>query len=297
MRLLILVFIFGSWFSTLAQNYSDIINLNYQYLKVNPDDFDQKAFETGLKIKLPIRLNEDKDYLILGGRLNHFRHSTSLFPDTQSKLSIIEGELSYFNKLKGTPWSYMIQAHAGIYSDFINVDASHWQYGGYGLGYYRLNENICFSLGVYYHMEAFGPFVIPIGGFEWSVNDRLFIYTLFPYLINAEYKLTNRFYFGAEINFIAETYKISQTDSNKIVDYVSDHPIGFPWTYLDFNVFADFYLTKHFVIYIKPGVTYLRGLELYDENDILINSKSLPHGLFNLSPFVKVGLSYRFRNN
>ncbi len=296
MRLITFIFILGSWFSAFAQNYNDVINLNYQYLKVNPDDFDQKAFETGLKIKLPIKLNDDKDYLIFGGRLNHFRHTTSLFPDTQSKLSIIEGDLSYFNKFKGTPWSYMIQGHAGVYSDFIDVDAGHWQYGGFGLAYYRLNESICFSLGVYYHMEAYGPFVIPVGGFEWAVNDRLFIYVLFPYLISAEYKLTNRFYLGAEINFIAETYKISQTDPNQIVDYVSDHPIDFPWSYLDINAFFDLYLTKNFVVFVKPGFTYLRRLELYDTNDNLINSKSLPHGLFDLSPFVKFGVSYRFRN-
>lgn len=297
MRFILFLLFFGSFFSAIAQNYSDIINLNYQFMKINPDDYDQKAFETGLKLKLPIRLNDDKDYLIVGGRLNHFKHTSSLFPDKASKLSILEGDLAFFNKIKETPWSYMVQVHAGVYSDFIEVDASAWQYGGYGLGYYRLNENICFSLGVFYHMEAYGPFVIPIGGVEWSVNDRLFLYALFPYLINAEYKLSERFYAGAEINFMAETYKISQTDSNNIVDYASDHALDFPWTYLDFNVFADFYLTKHLVIFAKPGVTYLRRLELYDTNDNLINSKSLPHGLFNLSPFVKVGISYRFRNN
>ena len=297
MRLIIFIIILGTYFSAFTQNYSDVINLNYLYLKVNPDDYDQKAFETGLKIKMPIQLNDDKDYLILGGRLNRFIHTTSLFPDVQSKLSIIEGDISYFNKLKGTPWSYMLQVQLGVYSDFIDVDASHWQYGGFGLGYYRLNKNICFSLGIYYHMEAFGPFVIPVGGFEWSVNDRLFIYTLFPYLINAEYKLTNRFYVGAEINFIAETYKISQTDSNSLVDYVSDHPVGFPWSYLDFNAFFDFYITNNLVVYAKPGVTYFRRLELYDKNDNPINSKSLPHGLFDLSPFVNFGVSFRFRNN
>lgn len=297
MRFILFLLFFGGSFSAIAQNYSDIVNLNYQFLKINPDDYDQKAFETGLKLKLPVRLNNDKDYLIFGGRLNHFKHTSSLFPDKESKLSILEGDLAYFNKIKETPWSYMLQAHAGVYSDFIEVDAGDWQYGGYGLGYYRLNENICFSLGVFYHMEAYGPFVIPIGGFEWSVNDRLFLYALFPYLINAEYKLSERFYAGAEINFMAETYKISQTDSNNIVDYASDHDLDFPWTYLDFNVFTDFYLTKHLVIFAKPGVTYLRRLELYDANDNLINSKSLPHGLFNLSPFLKVGISYRFRNN
>jgi Domain of unknown function (DUF6268) len=296
MRLFILVFFTGIGFASKAQNYSDIINVNYQYLKINPDDYDQKAFETGLKIKVPIRLNDDKDYLIIGGRLNQFRHTSSLFPDTESRLSIIEGNLSYFNKLKGTAWSYMLQTHAGIYSDFISPDAGHLQYGGYGLGYYRVNENICFSLGIFYHKEAYGPFVIPIGGFEWSVNERLFIYVLFPYLINVEYKLKDRFYVGGEINFIAETYKISQTDSNQIVDYVVDRPVGFPWSYLEVNAFFDFYITEKFVVFAKPGFTYLRRLELYDENDVLINSKSLPHGLFDLSPFVKFGLSFRIRN-
>lgn len=279
-----------------AQNYSDIINLNYQLLKIYPDDYDQRAFETGLKIKLPIQLNNDKDYLMVGGRLNHFRLSNSLIPDSQSKLSIIEGEMAYFNKLKGTPWSFMIQGHAGVYSDFIDVDASHWQYGGFGIGYYRLNKNICFSLGIFYHMEVYGPFVIPFGGFEWSVNDRLFIYALFPYLINAEYKISNRFYLGGEINFIAETYKISQTNPNQIVDYVSDHTLDFPWSYMDFNAFFDFYITDRFVVYAKPGFTYLRRLEMYDENDNVINSKSLPSGIFNVSPFVKFGVSYRVRN-
>ena len=117
------------------------------------------------------------------------------------------------------------------------------------------------------------------------------------YLINAEYKLSNRFYAGGEINFIAETYRISKTDSNQVVDYVSDHTLEFPWSYLDINAFFDFYLTKNFVIYAKPGFTYLRRLELYDDKDNLINSKNLPHGLFDLSPFVKFGLSFRFRNS
>lgn len=297
MRFITTLIILCISFMGYSQNYSDIINLNYQFLKVSPDDYDQKAFETGLKFKLPIRLNNDRDYLMVGGRLNHFRHTTLLFPGEESKLSIVEGELAYFNKLKDTPWSFMLQGHAGIYSDFIKPDGDHWQYGGYGIGYYRLNKNICFSLGVFYHMESYGPFVIPIGGFEWSVNDRVFIYALFPYLINAEYKLSDHFYAGAEINFIAETYKISKTDSNQVVDYVSDHTLEFPWSYIDVNAFFDFYLTKHLVVYAKPGITYLRRLELYDENDNTVHSKSLPHGLFDLSPFVKFGLSYRFRNN
>ena len=297
MRTIILILFIGSSVSLAAQNYSDIVNVNYQFLKIYPDDYDQKAFETGLKIKLPLRLNNDRDYLILGGRMNHFRHSTSLFPDTESKLSIVEGDLTYFNKIQGTPWSYMVQMHAGVYSDFIDVDGSHWQYGGYGIGYYRLNEDICFSLGIFYHMEAYGPFVIPFGGLEWSVSDRFFLYALFPYLINAEYKLADRWYAGAEISFIAETYRISKTGSNNIVHYVSDHTLDFPWSYIDVNVFLDFYITKNIVVYAKPGFTYLRRLELYDVNDNPINSKSLPHGLFDLSPFVKFGMSYRFRND
>ena len=296
MRLTTIILFLGIGLPAFAQNYSDIVNVNYQLLKVNPGDYDQKAMETGLKIKLPIKLNNDKDYLMIGGRLNHFKHTTSLYPGEESKLSIVEGEMAYFNKLKGTPWSYMLQGHAGIYSDFISPDASHWQYGGFGIGYYRLNENICFSLGIFYHMETYGPFVIPFGGIEWSISDRMFIYALFPYLINAEYKLTDRFYAGGEINFIAETYKISKTSTNQIVDYVSDHTLDFPWSYMDFNAFFDFYLTKNFVVYAKPGFTYLRRLELYDANDNNINSKSLPHGLFDLSPFVKFGLSFRFRN-
>ena len=296
MRILTLILFLGSSFLSTAQNYNEIINVNYQFLKVNPDDFDQKALETGLKIKLPIRLNDHKDYLIFGGRLNHFRHTTSLFPGKETKLSIIEGDLAYFNKIKGTPWSYMLQGHAGVYSDFIKPDNRHWQYGGYGIGYYRLNQDICFSLGIFYHMETYGPFVIPFGGIEWAVNDRFFLYALFPYLINAEYKLTNRFYTGAEINFIAETYRISQSETNQVVDYVSDHTLDFPWSYLDINAFFDFYVTDRLVVYAKPGFTYLRRLELYDANDNLIKSKSMPHGLFDLSPFIKFGLSYRVRN-
>jgi hypothetical protein len=297
MRFTFFILIFGITSTLVAQNYSDILNLNYQLVKIYPDDYDQKAFEAGLKIKLPVQLNDHKDYLIFGGRLNHFRHTTSLFPDTESRLSIAEGELAYFNKMKGTPWSYMLQVHAGVYSDFKKVDAGHWQYGGFGLGYYRPNEAICFSLGVYYHMEAFGPFVIPIGGVEWQVNERFFLYALLPYLVNAEYKISKNLFAGGEISFIAETYKISQTESNQVIDYVSDHDLGFPWTYLDFNFFADFYITKNLVVYAKPGVTYLRRLELYDEHDNPVQSKILPHGLFDLSPFLKLGLSYRFRND
>ena len=60
MRIILLLFILGSAVPVLSQNYSDIINLNYQWLKINPDDYDQKAFETGLKIKLPVHLNDEK---------------------------------------------------------------------------------------------------------------------------------------------------------------------------------------------------------------------------------------------
>ncbi len=297
MRLSILIFLLGVNAVAFSQNYSDIVNLNYQFLKLTPDENDRQAFETGMKFKLPIQLNDHKDYLIFGGRLNHFSYAHSLMPDSESKLSIAEGELSYFNKIKGTPWSYMIQAHAGVYSDFIRVDASHWQYGGFGLAYYRPNENICFSLGLFYHKETFGPFVIPLGGLEWQANPRLFVYALLPYLINVEYKVHQRLYAGGELSFIAETYKISQTESNRIVDYASDHDLGFPWTYIDLNAFVDLYLTENLVVYAKPGFSYLRRLEMYDANDNIIPTKNISEGIFNVSPFLKVGLSYRFRNN
>lgn len=295
MRFYLIIFITFSATWTNAQNYVDLVKINYSTTPFNSYD-SLKGIKTQLQefstdITLPIVLDSTKTFLtgILFEQINLVNEPSSrnTFYTINPKFGL---NYKHSEKVTGT---YVFLPK--IASDLQNgLTQKHFQFGGIALYNIKKSELFKYRFGAYFNQELFGPFVVPLLGFYYqSKNKKLEANFTLPISADLNYELTKNIKTGTAFNAIVKSFYASDFNNNYITKTTNEL-----FAYVQFNF-------PSYRILIEPQVGYsvARSFRIYDADDKLdfklsafaFGSKQQPLNYdFNDGLIFKIRLVYRF---
>jgi hypothetical protein len=99
----------------------------------------------------------------------------ALVPLQDADLHTLSIPLSILKRSEGSPWTWLARVDPGISTDFDSFNGHDVRLGARAGAGYTFSKNFTLTAGVG-TSEAYGDYlVLPLVGFDWSVNDRLFV--------------------------------------------------------------------------------------------------------------------------
>jgi hypothetical protein len=241
-----------------------------------------------------------KDGVLLRFGLDTERNSFGLpnkspLPNTlQSVNAIIGADLALTDKIL-----FRIEAHPGIYSDFVRVTGSDIDVPVQFGGTYLYSKNLQLILGGEFDYKSDIPFII-VPGVRWQFADKWVLSAILP-KPQVQYELTNAvtLYAGAEI--LAGTYHLNDefgsAHSNvtiggeggnlngKIADFNEDRiGVGATWKFLP-NLSLD----------VSTGYIAYRSIDIHDDRFGYAHTTTMFHNnISNGAPYGEMGISGSF---
>lgn len=253
MKTSLLIFLFTSiFFIALSQPYIDVVNVSY--LQSRSTDLLSKEKNSfgfdwwNASLSLPFVL-KDSSTFIMGVSFNelNFNKEAPLFINNEKDLN---GSLTYQVQWKNKKWKtafvFLTRYSHGFFDELNNIDG--WQWGGAVLNTLSLKENIKIKFGIYGNLEYFGPYIIPLAGIDWRINQKWNVFGVLPGSMAIEYKATRFFHTGLSFRGITTSYlPMYQHYSLRVDD-----------NYL--KAFFDFYVAKKHMFSFEAGHSVLRKL-------------------------------------
>ncbi len=170
--------------SSLAQPFTDIASVNYQYHLPTKYQSPQIAENRNLNLSsaellLPLSLGSGS-YFLVGGQYAHFDFGFDVGPRLSQGFNVTEGRvgaLYQWQSQKDKTLFLILPKWAGEEQAF---ESKYFQLGGVALHTHQLSENFAYKFGLYYNREFFGNFFMPLIGLDWQINDKLWLYGTLP---------------------------------------------------------------------------------------------------------------------
>jgi hypothetical protein len=293
---LVFLFILITNLNSQAQNYLNVLNVRYYYLPdntTNISDDNVSLKEYRFESAFPYTL---KDSDIVGIKIQYKSFSLkSDNPDYKNLyLRSVKLPIFTFIKFKNPKWSTYLEISPKLNSDFENITFRHFQIGSTILFFYEKRTDFFWQFGVYYNQDTYGPFFMPLLGFNWKISDKSYCSGLLPAYLIFEQKLSKKLYTGFEMEMTGETFRLggSTLEPNSFISQLGKNKLNF---LAEPRLFLDFYLTKHLVFYIKPGFRLLQKYEHYTEDDHLVSNSEYVQGKLKNSFYAEAGIAFRFR--
>jgi hypothetical protein len=254
----ILILVFSATLKSNGQTYFEVFNLNYNYSpdnKYKNSDAKLTITDINANLKVPLVL-KNRDAMIFGvsgNRLNLDNNNDTIKDMVLSSANLQIG----YNKKLGDKWQALLVLLPKVSSDFKDITSEDMQLGGILLFTYTKNEKMKYKVGVYYNQEYWGPFIVPILGFDWQPTEKWDIFGSLPISATASYHLTKKLNTGLYFQAPTSSYRLSEKDSSR---YLARATNELYW-------FNEFYITKNIVLQEKLCYSVGRSFRLYAKDD------------------------------
>ena len=223
-----------------TQDYVDLVNLNYSF---SPSTGDTNAMteKKGVHIQLPIVL-DNKDVVItgIGGAVTSIRNDSLNYKQDLHNLIFVFGYKKQINEKLSWMGLMLNQINAGP----EKVSLKYYQPGFYTVFTIAKSETMKYKIGALYKYEFSGPFIIPLFGVNWQVNDKLQVFGTLPISANIIYKPGEKVGIGISFKGSIATYGL---ESGGMDTYIQENNN-------EVHALVDYYVTKRVVIQAKVGV-------------------------------------------
>ncbi|MGD2034813.1 MAG: DUF6268 family outer membrane beta-barrel protein [Bacteroidales bacterium] len=277
-----------------AQNYADLLNGRYYYLpQVSLKDTGQKVnfYELRFVSTIPVEL---KNGNMIGVKPSYDMYSLKTDNPELKDLQLHTLKLPVFLywKFSDSKWASYVDVSPKLNSDLENISSRHFQIGGMVLMYYEKREDFVWQFGVFYNQDTYGPFIMPLLGL-YLVGENSYFEALLPAYVIYERKLSPKIYAGFELELRGETFRLGGSEyEDSFISQLGENKLTF---LTEPRLFIDFYLTKHVVLYLKPGLRLFHKFEHYTEDDQRIEHSEYVQGTLENSFYAEIGMAFRFR--
>jgi len=241
-----------------GQSYFEVFNLNYNYSPDNSYKHAQAALtikDMNINLKAPV-LMKNGDALMFGAGGNRLLLENNT--DTIQNLTLSSANLQLGYNLKfGERWQALVVFLPKISSDFMDISNEDMQYGGILLFTCTKSDKYKYKFGMYYNQEFWGPFIVPLLGFDWQPNEKWEIFGSLPISATASYHITKKLNTGLFFQAPTSSYRLSKNNYSK---YLARATNELYW-------FNEFYLTKNLVLQEKICYSLGRSFRLYASDD------------------------------
>lgn len=272
----LLFFLLPCWVVLLGQDHYRVLEIEYEYA---PNNRQENLLENSVTIQeyeanvsLPLK-RENGDAYILGFGYNDLKlypiiGKTDPVPDTVMDHTHSFGRLRIqggYSKKINEEVSIVGMGFFRVASDWVDVNAGHYLYGGLAMRIKKKSEKFTLKYGLYVNTEYYGWLVIPLVGVDWKVTDKFRIYGVLPRRLTMAWTLHNRYRVGFIWEAPNRTYRLSENS----VSILSDGEALDTYVHNVKNIiyaFGEVYVTKRLVLRGRVGYSMYREIELYEYN-------------------------------
>ena len=261
---ILLIFLFIEGFSNKAhsQDYIDLAKIYYSNTPLN--QFDSTEAETrvqefGMDVNLPVVLNEKFTFLTgftFGSSSSRVSSESDKVSSVYTVLLKLGTNIKHTKKWTGT---YLFMPK--LSSDLKEIDRDDFQFGGLVLIDYKKREKFKYRFGLYYNSELFGPnFVLLLGLYYKSNNDKFEINATLPVWLDLNYRLSPWFKVGSNFSGLTRTFNINEPQFTENGEYLVKQSN-------EIFLYGQFELQKSLIIQTKIGYSIGRRYSVYDVQD------------------------------
>jgi hypothetical protein len=209
------------------------------------------------------------------------------------KLNSLKTPVFAIFKFRDPKWSVYADISPKLNSDFENIDSRHFQIGGMFIFFKERKQDFFWQFGMIYNQDTYGPFVMPLFGIDWQINANDYFAALLPAYLIYEHCFGERIYAGFELELSGETFRLGGSEyENSFISQVGENKLTF---LTEPHLFLDYYLAKHVVLYLKPGMRLFQKYEHYTSADERISDSEYSEGQMKNYFYFEAGLAFRFR--
>lgn len=238
--------------------------------------------------------------IISGAFVNHYKFSATLNGETLESRSYVrltfKGGVSYqWANDRHTTLAIALPTWAG---DDRLMDRNAFQIGGLLVHSILINDRLTIKAGLYYNLEQFGNFFMPLAGVDWRLNNGWYIFGLLPGTFNVYKKVNDWFAFslserapnGSLLDILNSGDYVRFGRSPYVVFTVDAH-----FTPYHFQLMG---IASDLTFSISVGHTVYRTYELYEFSGASGDTR-ITDGLFadvRSSPYVRLSVALRAWN-
>ncbi len=238
---------------TLAEvNYMLAPNNSY----VQKDTTSNAQYFSGF-VTAPVVINK-KSTLLAGIRGNTWKvvYTPELvWPETYYSLGLSLGYNHKFNEKR----SFLFIFLPRLNSDYKSINSNALQLGFFTTYSQRNSDRFLWKVGMYFNMEFFGPFVVPLFGLNWDISPKLNITGDLPIYAKIKYKVGDRFSTGLGYIALVSSYRLSGKFNDAYTSRYAIEPYAF----------AEVKFLKRLYFNAKFGYTMGRKYPVYAKDDQL----------------------------
>ncbi len=171
-----------------SQFYTELLSFNQQmYQAQSKSGTDtMTTYNQFVNVMLPI-VRKNQDVIVFRGAYERLQVYSNHDCQYVSSLALPMGYNWTSRKMPN--WKYLILGQAKLAGTW--EQGSDWknqvQLGGVFLATKMVRPELRWKMGVFVNREAFGPFVIPLFGWDWKINDRWKMIALLPNMMKLEF--------------------------------------------------------------------------------------------------------------
>ncbi|REJ85311.1 MAG: hypothetical protein DWQ44_01260 [Bacteroidetes bacterium] len=108
----------------------------------------------------------------------------------------------------------------GRINESVNVPAEggKFQHGYALLNTYKKKEALKFRFGIYFNNEFFGPFILPLAGIDYKINEKLQLFGTLPGSMNLEKTIGKKTHAGFSFRSFTSSYRLPSDSLLRIYD-------------------------------------------------------------------------------
>lgn len=226
-----------------SQHYFTIGQLNFE-----TDPGQSRYTRIGLSGNVPLWKKNGRSIFISPGA------EVISVPFNSANMGGVSLPVTFFKTI-GTKWSYRISVIPRM--NDLNFDLKNLQMGLAAIVGLKINDSLSFHGGLYYNDEYFGPFVVPLLGMYYRMNNNVSLYGTLPSSLAIEKAFTEVINAGFQFRSVNNSYIL---------------PTTFPYTTREsivrlaeakLMVFGEYYFAPKLAFRIEAGHTFARRFRHY----------------------------------
>lgn len=286
---LLVTAILGCAFLTKGQPVFDVLQVQYQhsipssFLK-QEDDEDARLDFFHSQLNLPVKLNP-RNVLVFNPLFERRKIAfESTFPKAQRtvknpafQLQTLSFTVSHQYTLRDSSHQFLMAA-AIRHAASTELHANHTTLRPAFALLYSQRESPHFSwkIGGYYSRELFGNLWLPLVGFDWKINEKLWCWGILPRYAVLDYAITSIWHTCLHYKGVTDSYRLPENDWFAIVEG------QLRWS-------NDFYIPRTgWMATVDAGHSIARKFSSYDAASFSENNLSIADGFI-----FRVALSWR----
>lgn len=265
-RILVLLLAIGSVSFITAQETLDILTISGHFSTpqnfVPESPYTGETTETGAMVNLvvPIVLNKKQIWYNGINYMQWYVDNTIDMAKTIANPISVHGLVLRTGLIQKLSNGNSIQAIfiPRLMTDFNNIDARHFQFGGTFIYEKVYHDKLKVGFGVLYNQEAFGTNIVPLVNLDWKISERWSVSGLLPIYSKVKYKVNDNLNVGIHHFGLVTSYRLG--DEAYQNDYIERRSI-------DIGLFARYRIYGGIHAEGRFGYSLGRSYAQYNQDD------------------------------